>query len=99
MKFLIFTADLPADCEACASLPGFSSWNEPFKDPQLNLLRTIHFFARTRTEAARQLRDICGIDRPCNLSAGQSCKALEGEWLRRSYDRYLAGRPARQVSK
>lgn len=80
----LFTATIDANNEACVNLPGFSHWGQPRRHgARTGLVRTIHFFAKHRTEAARQLGSIVGIFGPCDLSEGRRCDALLPSRLRR----------------
>lgn len=88
MPVLLFTADLPADDESCVNLPGFSHRGEarPQYKTQGPLVRTIYFFAKHRTQAAKHLTRFCGITTPCNLSEGKRSNLLTPALAKRVED-------------
>lgn len=78
---LMFTATIDAGNERCVDLPGFSHWGQP-RSYGPRMVRTIYFFAKHRTEAAKQLGRYVGITGPCDLSEGRKCPALLPSYLK-----------------
>ncbi len=88
MAIQLFTADINPANEQCVDLPGFSHWGQPRRKyptatTNTEMVRTISFFAKSRTQAARHLTAYCGINTPCNLSNGVKSPLLTARMAER----------------
>lgn len=88
MTIQLYTAEINPGNESCVEIPGFSHWGQPRRKyptaiNNTEMVRTIYFFAKSRTHAGKCLTTYCGITTPCNLSYGVKSPLLTESIIKR----------------
>lgn len=89
MQYKLFTAVVRNQSDSCVNLPGFSHRVKRFNAAYRREEQTVLFFARNRSDAAKQLGSVLGINYPCDLSEGKKSPLL-CDSLVKSLDAYYA---------